>query len=92
MNLSRRSALFGLLAAPAIIRPGLLMPVKTLVLPSDDDFTTDGLRVRITERWTSRWDEDCSALFQTGTLVQRTFIDGNGFIARENVLNTVFNR
>lgn len=35
MNLSRRSLLGVVLAAPAIIRtPGLLMPVKRVVLPS----------------------------------------------------------
>lgn len=35
MNLTRRSALFGLLAAPAIIRaPGLLMPVRASKRPS----------------------------------------------------------
>lgn len=33
MKLSRRSALFGLLAMPAVIRtPGLLMPVKRVVM------------------------------------------------------------
>ena len=59
--MNRRGFLAGLLAAPAIIRtPGLLMPVSrkfgaTTYLPSrihgDDDFTTDNLLVRATERW-----------------------------------------
>jgi hypothetical protein len=33
MNLSRRSVVTGILAAPIVIRSGLLMPVKALPLP-----------------------------------------------------------
>ena len=35
VNLSRRSILFGLVAAPIVVRQGLIMPVKALILSPD---------------------------------------------------------
>lgn len=41
MLLNRRSVLFGLLAAPIVVRPGLLMPVKPVVIPHVGDLIFD---------------------------------------------------
>lgn len=41
MILSRRSILFGLLAAPIVVRPGLLMPVKPVIQPHVGDLIFD---------------------------------------------------
>lgn len=56
MITSRRGFLSGvgaLLAAPAIVRVSALMPISTPKLL--DDFTTDNLRYRATERFRAGW-------------------------------------
>ncbi len=53
---TRRSVLFGLLAAPIVVRTGLLMPVKALRVPGMELVVTDGLgRVRQTFPYTEKW-------------------------------------
>lgn len=41
MILSRRSVLFGLIAAPIVVRSGLIMPVKPVVIPHVGDLIFD---------------------------------------------------
>lgn len=41
MILSRRSVLFGLIAAPIVVRSGLIMPVKPVVVPHVGDLIFD---------------------------------------------------
>jgi hypothetical protein len=47
------TGLFGLVAAPAVVKASSLMPVKSVV----EDFTTDGLLVSATERYTYGYQE-----------------------------------